>query len=47
MFQGAEEGPVGYAVKSFIEVYVKALRRGVFLVLCQNLKNMIRAPTVG
>ena len=47
VFQGVEEGPVGYAVESFVEVYVKAVRRGAVLVLSKDLKNVIRAPTVG
>ena len=45
--QGAGEGPVGYAVKRFTEVYVKAVRCRAALVICQNLGNVIRAPAVG
>ena len=47
VFQSAEKGPVGYAVKSLVEVYVKAVQRGAVLVLSKDLENVIRAPAVG
>ena len=47
MIQIAEKQPVGYIVKSFIKVYVKAVRCGAVLVFRQNLENVIRAPAVG
>ena len=47
MFRGAGEGPVGYAVKSLVEVYVKAVRCRAVLVLSKDLENVSRATDVG
>ena len=41
VLQGAEKGPVGYAVISLVEVHVKAVRRGAVLVLSKDLENVI------